>query len=112
MKIGDVISDQAGRGLPGIIKSPTFDYSEAPWEIEPAVALVEEIGKAPMFGDVSFSYTVLHEEQPSLDESYNFNGAIFRRIGFSKKEIGARAQADEKARPVINNTDNPEDGEP
>lgn len=92
IRIGDVLADGSGRGLPGFISSPLeLNYSNAPWEVETfngpissfegEVGQRTEVGKAPMMIDSSFSFTVIHERNPQIDEQYNFNQRYFRRIG-------------------------------
>lgn len=91
VRIGDVLANDAGNGLHGFPSSLEFDYSNSPWEIEkfngPVNALEgsadqkTEIGKAPMIIDASFSFTVIHERNPQIDENYNFDVGVFRRIG-------------------------------
>lgn len=84
LRIGDVICDQSGNGLAGYISSPLeLDYSESPWEISEWTGYSDilEMGKAPMMALVSFTFQVIHERNPSLDEDGNFDTSIFRRIG-------------------------------
>lgn len=78
LKVGDVCSDGEGRGLPGWIENIEFDYSNAPWEIS---AFEPEMGRAPMWADVSFSFQVIHEHNPAIDENYNFDIDTFRKMG-------------------------------
>lgn len=57
MRVGDVISAagvDGNRGLPGIIDSLDFDYSDTLWELKKDFKLPRNI-------DVSLSFTVLHE---------------------------------------------------
>lgn len=88
MRIGDVCADGTGRGLPGFISSPIqLDYTNVPWEIgefrgptsRPAPGI--EIGKAPMIIDCSFTFQVIHQDNPEIDSDYNFDVTNFRRIG-------------------------------
>ena len=84
MRIGDVLTDAAGSGLPGYISSPLeLDYTESPWEISEWVGYdaVRELGKAPMMAICSFTFTVIHDRNPALDINNNFDTSTFRRIG-------------------------------
>lgn len=81
MKIGDVCSDGQGRGLPGFISSLSFSYTDSNWEIGNYSDEETEIGKVPMVAEVSFSFDVIHENNPSVDENYRFDTQFFRRMG-------------------------------
>lgn len=84
LRVGDVVCDQSGAGLPGYISSPVeLDYTDSPWEITEWTGYngQREMGKAPMMATVSFTFQVIHERNPSVDEDYNFDTTFFRRIG-------------------------------
>jgi hypothetical protein len=101
LKLGDVISDGEGNGLPGFILSPEFNYSESIWEIiDYKNEGDSETGKVPMMAKISFTYQVIHEQPPHNDEDYNFNFSTFRRMGVSQSEIPSEAP-DELATSVL-----------
>ena len=84
LKIGDMFADGAGAGLPGYISSPVeLDYTDMPWETTafngPTPGI--EVGKAPQMVNISFTFQVIHEFAPLLDETYEFDLGIYRRIG-------------------------------
>lgn len=84
MRVGDVIADAAGLGLPGYIDSLDLNYTDSVWEtsdFQPESSSNVELGKAPMKIEVSMSFVVIHERNPANDEDYNFDFDIFRRIG-------------------------------
>lgn len=83
LRIGDVVCDAAGAGLTGYINSPLeLDYSDSSWEISEWIRSEQkELGKAPMMINVSFSFQVIHEQNPSVDDDYRFDTTFFRRIG-------------------------------
>lgn len=84
MRIGDVICDDAGNGLTGYISSPVeLNYTDSPWEIEQWTGFdpIRELGQAPMMIQVGFTFQVIHEIAPRIDENYNFDTSKFRRIG-------------------------------
>ena len=83
MRIGDLICDTNGNGLPGYISSPIeFDYTDSPWEITQWVGPgIVEPGKAPMMIKVNLTFDVIHETTPKLDENGNFDTTNFRRVG-------------------------------
>ncbi len=81
LRIGDVMADGAGLGLPGFITSYEADYMPYPWDISRYSTRETETGKVPMGADISFSFQVIHEEMPHNDENYNFDTAPFRRMG-------------------------------
>lgn len=57
MRIGDAINalgPEGGRGLPGIIESLDFDYTEAMWELKKGY-------KLPRHVDVSMQFTIIHD---------------------------------------------------
>ncbi len=83
LKIGDLFANGSGTGLPGYISSPIeFDYTDMPWEISPfnGPSPGVELGKAPQVVNISFTFQVIHEEQPIIEEDYSF-GFNYRRIG-------------------------------
>lgn len=84
LKIGDIFCDSSGNGITGFISSALeFDYTDMPWEISrfngPSNIGVE-IGKAPQIVNVSFTYQIIHENNPMIDENYNILNN-FRQIG-------------------------------
>jgi hypothetical protein len=83
MRVGDLISDSEGNGLPGYISSIDFDYTESPWEITEWLGYspTVEPGKAPQLIKVNLSFEVIHQTTPKLDEFGNFDTTNFRRIG-------------------------------
>ena len=86
LRIGDVVCDSAGRGLTGFISSAIeLDYTDSTWEIREwtRYSNVVELGKAPMMATISFTFQVIHEQNPSVDDDYNFDMSFFRRIGAS-----------------------------
>lgn len=110
LRIGDVMCDGSGLGLPGYISSPLeLDYTDSPWEIEefsgptskPAAGT--EVGKAPMIIKVSFSYQVIHETNPSIDSEYNFDSLNFRRMGTLEDVFSGIEPIDEES---TNNEEN------
>lgn len=57
MRVGDVINGvgpEGARGLPGVIDSLEFDYSDKLWELKKGFKVPREI-------DISLSFTVLHD---------------------------------------------------
>lgn len=88
LRIGDVICDETGEGLPGYFSSPLeLDYSDSPWEIEQwtGSSLTNEKGKAPQIIICSLGFQVIHETNPKLDEIGSFDTTFFRRIGKLKE---------------------------
>lgn len=81
MRIGDLIADSAGRGLPGFIENANFAYNESPWEIDSYQKGPTEIGKVPMACNLSLTFQVIHEQNPAVDMNYNFNQIYIRRMG-------------------------------
>lgn len=84
LRIGDVICDFAGNGLTGYISSPLeLDYSDSVWEVNKWVGFdaQREVGKAPQMVTVSFTFQVIHESAPQIDQDFNFDTSFFRRIG-------------------------------
>jgi hypothetical protein len=59
MRIGDLIANSSGRGLPGYITSMNWAYDDGIWNIEPG-------SKVPRKMSVSISFTVLHEGNPGI----------------------------------------------
>ena len=91
LRIGDVLAAETGGiaiGLPGILTNLEFDYSSATWELQNFQSTVtEELGKAPQWATISFSFQVIHEQNPSIDSEYNFNSKNFRRMGTLTTDI-------------------------
>lgn len=88
MKIGDMFADAGGAGLSGYISSPIeFDYTDMPWEISSFNGPTSrtEVGKAPQVVNISFTFQVIHEVNPALDENYVMNTS-FRTIGSLEQE--------------------------
>lgn len=84
LRIGDVICDSNGNGLPGYINSSLeLDYTDSPWEITEWVGenSFAETGKAPQMIICSFSFQVIHERNPKIDENGEFDVTLFRRMG-------------------------------
>lgn len=90
MRIGDVIADAGGNGLPGFIDKLELNYSNSPWEIQSFAPNPNiELGKAPMKIEVSMTFVVIHEQNPSLDDEYNMDFTTFRRIGSNQQDSTA-----------------------
>lgn len=81
LRIGDLIADGAGLGLPGFITSFDADYQPYNWDTSRYGTRETETGKVPMGADISFSFQVIHEQQPHNDPEYNFDTGIYRRMG-------------------------------
>lgn len=83
VRIGDVMSQEDGQGLPGYIDGEFgFDYSNSPWEITPLNPnSTIPLGSGPMIIQCSFTFQVIHERNPGLSEGYSFDTSIFRSIG-------------------------------
>lgn len=85
MRIGDVCADERGNGLPGRLGEISFNFDESTWEIEDKLRLSDGSnvpwGFVPQWGVISFTFTVIHEDNPSNDINYNFNFKNFRRAG-------------------------------
>lgn len=70
MRIGDVINaigPEGGRGLPGIITSLEFDYSDAVWELKEGLKVPREI-------QVAMSFLVLHDRPIGRGANAKFGG--------------------------------------
>ncbi len=70
MRIGDVINavgPEGCRGLPGIIESLDFDYTEALWELKSGF-------KVPRNINVSLTFSVLHDRPIGRGEAGKFGG--------------------------------------
>jgi hypothetical protein len=70
LRVGDVINalgPEGARGLPGIIESLEFDYSESPWELRPGL-------KVPRHVSVSLSFLVLHDRPIGRGAAGKFGG--------------------------------------
>lgn len=88
MRIGDVIADLQGLGLPGYIENLELNYTDAIWETgEFDLAQGIQLAKAPMKIEVNMSFQILHEENPGVDEDYNFNTYTFRRVGTLASDV-------------------------
>jgi len=100
MRVGDVIASRDRLGIPGIIDSLSYDYTDSLWELDPG-------SKAPRSIKVSVSFHALHDSVVGKDVKGNFGGIglpggvskqfepeyvtspdAFRRIGsvFAKKK--------------------------
>ena len=93
IRIGDLICDETGEGLPGYICSAVdLDYTNSTWEISKWVdGDISKLGKAPQIITVSFTFQVIHERNPQVDGDGNFNTSLFRRIGkLSESEVSAQ----------------------
>jgi hypothetical protein len=78
MRIGDLCATDDGRGLPGFFTSVNFSYDESTtWEM----SNLNGLDKVPHVAIISFSYQVIHEKNPELDENGNFNLSTFRKAG-------------------------------
>lgn len=83
MRIGDVINGQnpfateGARGLPGIIESLDFDYSDKLWELK-------NHWKVPREVDVALSFTVLHDMPVGIAGQGLFGGIGNFRSGANK----------------------------
>lgn len=89
LRIGDVICDEAGTGLPGYFSAPLdLDYSEATWEISEWLGfdISRELGKAPQMITVSTTFQVIHDFNPQVDETGAFDTSAFRRIGALREQ--------------------------
>jgi len=82
----------AGQGLPGFIKSLSFDWSDARWETE------ELNHRAPMWCKIDISFSPIFELSPGLDSSgapigmpYNV-GSIMNLLKSSKRKSREYAQ--------------------
>lgn len=78
MKIGDVVSGIGGRGQPGYIESLNFDYSESIWEVDPYNGTLDSPSIGPRVINCSLSFQIIHEQNPAIDENYNFDTQNFR----------------------------------
>lgn len=84
VRIGDVITNMQGNGLPAIILDSDFNYSESTWDITEYTWPNDndyEQGKAPMFCTLSLTLQIIHEENPSVDQNYEMNFNSIRRMG-------------------------------
>ncbi len=73
MRVGDVVNalgPEGARGLPGIIDSVDFDYSDALWELKKGY-------KLPRHVDVSITFTVLHDVPVGRGSEGKFGGLGF-----------------------------------
>jgi len=94
MRVGDVISSRDKMGLPGVIDSLSYDYSDSIWE-------VDRDHKAPRTIKVAISFHILHDVVIGRGEDGDFGG-----IGYVNGEgkytldnggIAARYDVDERA---------------
>ena len=109
IRVGDVMADGRGLGLPGYIKSLEFNYSEGPWEISEYNGLTNssiELGRAPMVINVTISFQVIHELNPGLDQNYNMNVTNFRRIGDNGDNYSIPSQ-DKNPSPEVEDSEDP-----
>lgn len=109
IRVGDVMADGAGLGLPGYIVSLDFDYSNGPWEVSEYnvnTNAVHELGRAPMIINVSISFRVIHERNPSIDMNYNMNLPIFRRIGDNGDVVLQVEDSEPNPSPEVDNSTN------
>ncbi len=81
VRVGDVIADGQGLGLPGYITDATLNYNETTWEIDTFETGNFETGKVPMVCQMNIGFQIIHERNPSVDSEYNFDTGIFRRMG-------------------------------
>lgn len=89
IRIGDVMAQGNGQGLPGFIDGDlSFDYSDAPWEITQKGTTTIPLGMAPMWIKASFVFQVIHEKNPEVSENYSFDTSIFRGLGDLPAEVG------------------------
>ena len=91
MRVGDVINGlgpEGCRGLPGIIDSLEFDYSESLWELEKDNKVPRNIG-------ITLSFTVLHDRPIGRDQSGYF-GAIGTVLNGVYTPPGGKKQLDRK----------------
>lgn len=104
VRIGDVMADGAGRGLAGFASSGLeLDYSNAPWETNKFTQETNiELGKGPMIIEARLGFTVIHEQNPGLDEAYNFNSRNFRRLG-TLPDIRTTNETERNPSPNVNN---------
>lgn len=94
MRIGDVIADVSGNGLPGYIDKLDFNYSNSVWETQsysPGPDI--ELGKAPMKIEVSLAFVVIHESNPALDDNYGIDFSTWRRLGVNQEDTSSVASS-------------------
>lgn len=78
LRLGDLFCTSAGLGIPGRIEQVSFDYNSFPWEISKYDG---EIGKILQVCQLSFTFSVIHDEDIFVNEEYVINSGVFRRIG-------------------------------
>lgn len=112
MRIGDVVA--AGEfGLPGFISSPLeISYPEnTPWEISNRDLNDQiQLGQAPMIAEISFTFQVIHEENPEVDEDYNFKTQNFRNVGILDYVFEEPAASEEQPSPDVEDTTSSDSG--
>lgn len=89
-----------GKGLAGFITSLTFDWSEAPWEVDSS--------KAPMMCKISIDFDPVHDLNPGIDVN-GFNTAPVYRVGYQSKAVSledadATTSSPANAPPARNNS--------
>lgn len=93
MRVGDVVngsSSASGKGLPGIIESLDFDYTDALWELKAGY-------KVPRNIEVSLTFTVIHEVPVGLGNEGMFGGlgSVDDKTGkFTVQTEGEQAKVD------------------
>lgn len=108
VRIGDVMSDGLGGGLPGYISSPLeINYPEnSPWEISgqenpnPAPSDIQ-LGKAPMIAEIALTFQVIHEKNPEIDVNHNFDFYNFRGIGLVDEASEETADSEDQPSPEV-----------
>jgi hypothetical protein len=78
--------DRMGEGLAGVIKSMSFTWMEAPWEID-------WNSRAPMACKVTVSFAPIHDISPGLD-SNGFNRAPIYNVGQTMHDTFGNTRAD------------------
>lgn len=78
--------DRMGEGLAGVIKSMSFSWMEAPWEID-------WNSRAPMACKVTISFAPIHDISPGLD-SNGFNRAPIYNVGQIMHDTFGNTRAD------------------
>lgn len=67
LRVGDVIASRTKQGLPGVIDSLSYDYSDSIWELD-------KDSKAPRTVTVAVTFTVLHDSVVGRDNDGYFGG--------------------------------------
>lgn len=78
LRLGDLFCTSAGLGIPGRIEQVSFDYNTFPWEISNYDG---EIGKTLQICQLSFTFSVIHDQDIFVNEDYIINSGVFRRLG-------------------------------